>query len=155
MTDPAPAARKMSRCEGDRCLRGGRPVTPAPSRVEPATWAEPRPTGLRRWVPLLTWLPAYDRRLLRFDAIAGATLWGLLVPESIAYAGLAGMPPQAGLYTLLATLAAYAVLGTSRPLVGGATSAAAVLLGPAGAGPAPPRAADYPGPAAMPLPFSG
>lgn len=60
--------------------------------------------------------------------IAGATVWGLLVPESIAYAGLAGLPPQAGLYTLLATLAAYAVFGTSRHLVAAATSAAAVLL---------------------------
>src|SRR4051812_29982412 len=155
MTDPAPAARKMSRCEGDRCLRGGRPVTPAPSRVEPATWAEPRPTGLRRWVPLLTWLPAYDRRLLRFDAIAGATLWGLLVPESIAYAGLAGMPPQAGLYTLLATLAAYAVFGTSRHLVAGATSAAAVLLAASVAGLHPSGAADYAAHAAMLVLFCG
>jgi sulfate permease, SulP family len=74
------------------------------------------------------WLPAYDRRLLRFDVIAGATLWGLLVPEMIAYAGLAGLPPQAGLYTLLLTLAAYAAFGTSRHVVVAGTSAAAVLL---------------------------
>jgi SulP family sulfate permease len=79
-------------------------------------------------VPILQWLPKYDRRWLRFDAIAGATVWGLLVPESIAYAGLAGLPPQAGLYTLLVTLAAYAIFGTSRHLVAAATSAAAVLL---------------------------
>jgi high affinity sulfate transporter 1 len=75
------------------------------------------------------WLPRYEyRRDLRFDLIAGATLWGLLVPEMIAYAGLAGLPPQAGLYTLLATLAAYAVFGTSRHVVVAGTSAAAVLL---------------------------
>jgi len=75
------------------------------------------------------WLPGYDyRRLLRFDAIAGATVWGLLVPEMIAYAGLAGLPPQAGLYTLLATLAAYAIFGTSRHVIVAGTSAAAVLL---------------------------
>jgi sulfate permease, SulP family len=55
-------------------------------------------------------------------------VWGLLVPESIAYAGLAGLPPQAGLYTLLVTRAAYAVFGTSRHLIAAATSAAAVLL---------------------------
>jgi high affinity sulfate transporter 1 len=79
-------------------------------------------------VPILQWLPKYDRRWLRFDVIAGATVWGLLVPESIAYAGLAGLPPQAGLYTLLVTLAAYAIFGTSRHLVAAATSAAAVLL---------------------------
>ncbi len=83
---------------------------------------------MRRFVPILTWLPAYDRSLLRFDVIAGATVWGLLVPEMIAYAGLAGLPPQAGLYTLLATLAAYAIFGTSRHVVAAGTSAAAVLL---------------------------
>ena len=96
--------------------------------VDPSAWAAPRPSGIRRYVPILTWLPAYDRGNLRFDAIAGATIWGLLVPESIAYAGLAGVPPQAGLYTLLVTLAAYAVFGTSRHVVAAATSAAAVLL---------------------------
>jgi SulP family sulfate permease len=88
----------------------------------------PRVSGVGRYVPMFAWLPAYDRRFLRFDVIAGATLWGLLVPEMIAYAGLAGLPPQAGLYTLLATLAAYAVFGTSRHLVVAGTAAASVLL---------------------------
>jgi sulfate permease, SulP family len=96
--------------------------------VDPRTWAAPKPSGVRRFVPILEWLPRYDRGWLRFDVIAGATVWGLLVPESIAYAGLAGLAPQAGLYTLLVTLAAYAVFGTSRHLVAAATSAAAVLL---------------------------
>ena len=112
-------------------------------RVDPRAWAAPRPSGIRRLLPILTWLPTYDRGFLRFDAIAGATLWGLLVPESIAYAGLAGLPPQAGLYTLLATLAAYAVFGTSRHLVVGATSAAAVLLATAVASVAPATADEY------------
>jgi MFS superfamily sulfate permease-like transporter len=79
-------------------------------------------------VPLLTWLPSYDRGWIRFDVIAGATIWGLLVPEMIAYAGLAGLPPQAGLYTLLVTLGAYAIFGTSRHVVAAGTSAAAVLV---------------------------
>ncbi|MGH2886680.1 MAG: SulP family inorganic anion transporter, partial [Solirubrobacteraceae bacterium] len=96
--------------------------------VDPRRWAAPKPSGIRRFVPILQWLPKYDRERLRFDVIAGATGWGLLVPESIAYAGLAGLPPQAGLYTLLVTLAAYAIFGTSRHLVAAATSAAAVLL---------------------------
>ena len=78
----------------------------------------PRPTGVRRYVPACAGCRDYQARdLLRYDVIAGATVWGLLVPESIAYAGLAGLPPQAGLYTLLATLAAYAIFGTSRHLV--------------------------------------
>ena len=96
--------------------------------VDPRLWAAPPPSGLHRYLPILTWLPAYDRGLLRFDVIAGATVWGLLVPEMIAYSGLAGLPPQAGLYTLLATLAAYAIFGTSRHVVVAGTSAAAVLL---------------------------
>ena len=79
-------------------------------------------------MPLLVWLPSYDRTWLRFDVIAGATIWGLLVPEMIAYAGLAGLPPQAGLYTLLVTLGAYAIFGTSRHVVAAGTSAAAVPL---------------------------
>jgi high affinity sulfate transporter 1 len=83
---------------------------------------------LRRYVPALVWLPRYDRGDLRFDLIAGVTVWGLLVPEMIAYAGLAGLPPQAGLYTLLATLAAYALFGTSRHVVAAGTSASAVLV---------------------------
>src|SRR3954471_8971361 len=95
---------------------------------DPRDWAAPGPTGVRRYVPLLRWLPHYQARLLRFDVIAGATVWGLLVPESIAYAGLAGLPPEAGLYTLLATLAAYAIFGTSRHLVVAATWPSAVLL---------------------------
>ncbi len=97
-------------------------------KVDPHSWAAPKPTGVRGFVPILTWLPAYDRRFLRFDVIAGATIWGLLVPEMIAYAGLAGLPPQAGLYTLLVTLPAYAIFGTSRHVVAAGTSAAAVLL---------------------------
>jgi len=98
------------------------------STVDARVWAEPKPSGIRKYVPILTWLPAYDRSFLRFDAIAGATIWGLLVPETIAYAGLAGLPPQAGLYALLVMPAAYAVFGTSRHVVAAGTSAAAVLL---------------------------
>lgn len=85
-------------------------------------------TGLARFVPILAWLPHYDRAWLRFDILAGLTLWGLVVPEAMAYAGIAGLPPQAGLYTLLAALLVYALLGTSRHLVVQATSATAALL---------------------------
>ncbi len=87
--------------------------------------------------------------------IAGATVWGLLVPESIAYAGLAGLPPQAGLYTLLVTLAAYAVFGTSRHLVAAATSAAAVLLASSVGGVAGADASRYASDAAVLVMFCG
>jgi len=61
--------------------------------------------------------------------VAGLTLWGLIVPEGMAYASMAGLPAQAGLYTILASLVVYAVLGSSRHLVVTATSATSVLLG--------------------------
>ena len=85
-------------------------------------------TGIRRFIPILSWLPRYDRSWLSIDIIAGLTLWGLVVPEAMAYAGIAGLPPQAGLYTLLAALLVYAIFGTSRHLVAQATSATAALL---------------------------
>ena len=84
--------------------------------------------SIRRYVPILSWLPRYDHSWLPFDAIAGLTLWGLVVPEGMAYAGIAGLPPQAGLYTLVASLLIYALLGTSRHLSVGGTSATAALL---------------------------
>ncbi len=85
-------------------------------------------SGIKRFIPILSWLPSYDRSWLSVDIIAGLTLWGLVVPEAMAYAGIAGLPPQAGLYTLLAALFVYALLGTSRHLVVQATSATAALL---------------------------
>jgi SulP family sulfate permease len=93
-----------------------------------ATRAAEPTTGVRRFIPILSWLPSYDRSWLSIDVIAGLTLWGLVVPEAMAYAGIAGLPPQAGLYTLLAALLIYALLGTSLHLVVQATSATAALL---------------------------
>ena len=86
------------------------------------------PGWLARAVPITAWLPDYKLSWLSHDAVAGFTIWGLLIPEMIAYASLAGLPPQAGLYTLLGSLAAYAFFGTSRHLVVAATSASAVLI---------------------------
>ena len=92
------------------------------------TVAEKKTNPVARFLSILSWLPRYDRTWLRPDIIAGLTLWGLVVPEAMAYAGIAGLPPQAGLYTLLASLLVYALLGTSRHLVVQATSATAALL---------------------------
>lgn len=103
----------------------------------------PDPGRLARWVPIASWLPRYQRGWLAGDAIAGFTIWGLLIPEMIAYASLAGLPPQAGLYTLLASLALYAVFGTSRQLVVAGTSASAVLVFSAVTTLGPENAASY------------
>jgi sulfate permease, SulP family len=100
-------------------------TTPA---VVETTRRHARSGGLTRYVPILSWLPRYDRTWLTADVIAGLTLWGLVVPEAMAYAGIANLPPQAGLYTLLASLLVYAILGSSRHLVVQGTSATAALL---------------------------
>jgi SulP family sulfate permease len=87
-----------------------------------------KPGKLSRFIPILAWLPRYDRTWLVADVIAGLTLWGLVVPEGMAYAGVAGLPAQAGLYTLVASLFVYALFGSSRHLSVGATSATAALI---------------------------
>jgi len=84
--------------------------------------------NLASFIPILTWLPRYNRAWLVADIIAGLTLWGLVVPEGMAYAGIAGLPPQAGLYTLVASLFVYAMFASSRHLSVGATSATAALI---------------------------
>jgi MFS superfamily sulfate permease-like transporter len=83
---------------------------------------------LGRYLPVLVWARTYPRGWWGRDAIAGLTLWGLVVPEGMAYAGIADLPPQAGLYTLVVSLAIYALMGTSRHLSVGPTSATAALL---------------------------
>jgi SulP family sulfate permease len=65
---------------------------------------------------------------LRADVIAGLTLWGILVPEAIAYAAMAGAPVQAGLYTLLGSLVVYAILGTTRQAVSAPTSGSSIMM---------------------------
>jgi sulfate permease, SulP family len=99
-------------------------------------------------VPIIGWVRTYERPWLARDVIAGLTVWGLIVPEGMAYASLAGLPPQAGLYTILVSLLAYAVFGTSRHLVVAATSATAALVGSSIAALKPADAAAYAGYAA-------
>ncbi len=84
--------------------------------------------GATFWTPFAGWISTYDLAWLRPDILAGLTLWGMLVPEGIAYAAMAGAPHQAGLYTLLASLAAYAAFGTSRQMVSAATSSSSIMM---------------------------
>ena len=88
----------------------------------------PKLDQLARVLPILRWLPSYDAGWFGADVIAGLTLWGILVPEGIAYAGLAGAPVQAGLYTLLGSLVAYAILGTTRQAVSAPTSGSSIMM---------------------------
>ncbi len=85
------------------------------------------PPRLVRFVPILGWIPTYDRADLRPDLVAGLVGWGVMVPVAMAYAGLAGLPPQIGLVTAFAAMAAYAVFGTSRHLKVTTSSSVAVM----------------------------
>lgn len=84
-------------------------------------------TALARLLPILSWLPRYDRSWLRPDVIAGITVVALLVPEGMAYAELAGMPPETIFYAAPAALLLYAIFGTSRQLVVVVSSIQAVM----------------------------
>jgi SulP family sulfate permease len=74
-------------------------------------------TGVLRFFPILQWLPTYQRGWLRFDLIAGLTILALLIPEGMAYAELAGLPPQTAFYAAPIGLLLYAIFGTSRQLM--------------------------------------
>lgn len=80
-----------------------------------------------RFAPGLHTLLHYDRRWLRGDLLAGVTVTAYLVPQVMAYAEIAGLPPIAGLWAILAPLAVYAVLGSSRQLSIGPESTTALL----------------------------
>jgi len=82
-----------------------------------------------RFFPPLTWLREYKASYLPADMVAGVTLAAYAVPGSMAYAGLAGVPPVEGLYCYLFAGLAYFLLGTSRQLAIGPTSAIAMLIG--------------------------
>jgi sulfate permease, SulP family len=101
------------------------------SSAGPPRWGTAAPLDvrqlLRRYVPILVWLPAYPRSDLRADLIAGLISWAVMVPVALAYAGLAGMPAEVGLVTAFAALAAYAIFGTSRHLRVTTSSTMAIL----------------------------
>src|SRR5499427_8362445 len=80
-----------------------------------------------RSLPILSWIPAYRREWLLSDVFAGLALWAVMVPEAMAYAGIVGVPPIMGLYTIVPALIAYALLGTSRQLVVGPDTATGLI----------------------------
>jgi SulP family sulfate permease len=87
-----------------------------------------RPTSItQRLLPILGWLPRYRRDWLLPDVLAGLAIWAVMVPEGMAYAGILGVPPIMGLYTLVPALIAYALLGTSRLLVVGPDTATGLI----------------------------
>jgi sulfate permease, SulP family len=85
--------------------------------------------GVARAIPAIEWLSGYRSESLRPDLLAALTVWALVVPQGIAYAQIAGLPPQAGLFATIAGLVGYALLGTSRQLMVSPTSSTAAISG--------------------------
>ena len=79
-------------------------------------------------LPVIQWLPKYKRKLLRFDIIAGLTLAAFAIPDAMAFASLAGLPPEFGLYATIVALLAYFLFGTSRQTSVGPSSSEAILV---------------------------
>ena len=89
---------------------------------------KPKPLpDLRKRIPIAVWIPKYQHNLFRADLISGITVWGVAVPAAMAYAELAGLPPQAGLYAAFAGMLAYALFASSHHLKVTASSTMAVM----------------------------
>jgi high affinity sulfate transporter 1 len=78
-------------------------------------------------VPMLDWFFGYQKDWLRYDILAGVIAAAVVIPKAMAYATIAGLPVQVGLYTALVPMVIYAVLGTSRPLSVSTTTTLAIL----------------------------
>src|SRR5499425_1709679 len=79
------------------------------------------------YIPILEWLSGYQKDWLRPDVIAGLTAAAVVIPKAMAFATVAGLPVQVGLYTAFLPMVIYAILGTSRPLSLSTTTTIAIL----------------------------
>jgi sulfate permease, SulP family len=80
-------------------------------------------------IPCIGWLRRYQKDWLRLDVMAGLTAAAVVIPKAMAYATIAGLPVQVGLYTAFLPMLIYAVFGTSRPLSVSTTTTLAILTG--------------------------
>jgi high affinity sulfate transporter 1 len=85
------------------------------------------PAARWRFVPIVGWLAAYQRRWLKADLIAGFAVAALIVPKNLGYAGIAGIPLQNGLYAAAAGAILYPIFGTSRQISTGPSSGLAAV----------------------------
>ncbi|KAM5272727.1 sodium-independent sulfate anion transporter [Ctenodactylus gundi] len=105
----------------------------AVSALGPASPVAPSACGcslatLRRWLPILVWLPDYSLQWLKMDFIAGLSVGLTVVPQALAYAEVAGLPPQYGLYSAFVGCFVYLFLGTSRDVTLGPTAIMSLLV---------------------------
>ncbi len=97
----------------------------------------------KRYFPILTWLPHYHKRLLGADVLAGLIVTVMVIPQSLAYALLAGLPAVVGLYASILPQLMYTLLGTSRTLAVGPVAIIALMTGAALSSVAVPGSSDY------------
>ena len=86
-------------------------------------------SGVGRLLPIVDWLPRYDRAMLRGDVLAGIAVTAMIVPKDLGYAGIAGVPVQNGLYAAAAGAIVYALFCTSRQISTGPSSSLAAVAG--------------------------
>jgi len=111
--------------------------------------------SIERWVPLFGWLRSYNRKLLSRDALAAIIVTLMLVPQALAYALLAGLPPEMGLYASMLPLVLYAIFGTSASLAVGPVAVAALMTASALSNFASPGSPEYIGAALVLAALSG
>lgn len=99
--------------------------------------------SLTAYLPVLDWGRRYDRMALTNDLVAAAIVTIMLIPQSLAYASLAGLPPEVGLYASILPLVAYAVFGTSRTLAVGPVAVVSLMTASAVAEVAAPGSQAY------------
>ena len=85
------------------------------------------PHGIKKYLPILQWANIYQSEWLRLDIVAGLTTAAVVIPQALAYATIAGLPVEAGLYAVLGLMIVYAILGTSRVLMVSVTSTISIL----------------------------
>ena len=109
----------------------------------------------KRYLPILQWLPGYGRDALGSDLLAAVIVTIMLIPQSLAYAMLAGLPPEVGLYASIAPLVVYAVFGTSRTLAVGPVAVVSLMTAAAVGQVAPQGSPEYLGAALVLALMSG
>lgn len=83
--------------------------------------------SFERYLPIMTWSKTYDRDTLTSDLVAAIIVTIMLIPQSLAYALLAGLPAEMGLYASILPLVAYAIFGTSRALAVGPVAVVSLM----------------------------
>ncbi|MGV2497611.1 SulP family inorganic anion transporter [Pelagerythrobacter aerophilus] len=99
--------------------------------------------SLARYLPVLEWGRAYNGTLLTNDLVAAGIVTIMLIPQSLAYAMLAGLPPEVGLYASILPIIAYALFGTSRSLAVGPVAVISLMTLTAASSVAPPGSAEF------------